>query len=933
MADTEKIRIVVDAWDNASDTLRNIETRLSNLTRGIGNLNGALRQYNSSMASVNRMMIDVVQEIGSAIYDFTSDSISNFSELSAQHAKTLGAMANDYDKTLESQQKFIEHSEKLKQQAIDLAKYGVNGQGSLATPVEVASVQTELVKAGVSADAMVNTNIVQDVLQFAQANQLDTGTAVEFAVSLGSQFKVNYEDWGDMLDKVSHTADMSIVDVKDIVASMKYAGGISSGIERPMEEVLGMISVLGNFGLKGSQAGSGIQALLTRLLTGDTTVISDAMAEVAPPKALEAFYDFSNYAKSGGSEITYDDILNETFTETDITGELRPMEDVIDTMETVMADLTDEEQAWFAKKLFGLYQMKSAYALINGDDSSDMALQDVIKEIEENSTGTNANKLAELLNSQDGQIKATMNLIEGIKTELGQMLEPTTLAVLHEVQEFLKDPGNYDINWDSIRTSLDESCDAIEQAYGSAISTAVRNLGGLAIDLGQVVEEIAPEFVTGILNVFNSLITGNIFGEDGVSGNWGEMINNMRTSLEGLPEDLQALGDKVVDVVDMFGKLAALNVATTIAQLVTSVLQIALMTVNAASVIVTGSGIGGGGGAGAGGASVSGLSGKTVAGSADDIARLTGTSADDVISFLGKKSKYTIDDIARYMGASTDDVINALGPEIASVLKAGKLANFGKAAGILGTLWQVGSSGYEAYQNFQAGDTKGGVEAISGGAGSLAGAWAGAKGGAALGTAIVPGWGTLIGGIGGAVGGALGGDVLSRWLSGEIYNKVTGTESDTGPKVNEAPVPTPTPPAPTPKAEPSGNYPSIGSAPTPTPKPTSEQITNPMPAPAPVPTPTSADSTTSVDWAKIIPGWNSVLSNTGRQDAIQNLLNNNITITPSFKMEAPQVRVEVTVDSDGKVTSQNQSILNPSFNSQINSWYHRASSQMGATTK
>mgnify|MGYP007025197822 CR=1 FL=1 len=81
------------------------------------------------MAGVNRMMINVVKEAGAAIYDFTSDSIDNFTELSEQHAKTMGAMANNYDKTLESQQKFMENSEKLRQQAIDMSKYGVTING------------------------------------------------------------------------------------------------------------------------------------------------------------------------------------------------------------------------------------------------------------------------------------------------------------------------------------------------------------------------------------------------------------------------------------------------------------------------------------------------------------------------------------------------------------------------------------------------------------------------------------------------------------------------------------------------------------------------------------------------------------------------------------------------------------------------------------
>ena len=871
MADTEKIKIVVEAEDNASQILGRIKS-------GISGLNSALRQYNSMMSSFNHAMINGVKEMGSAIYDFTSDSIDNFSELSEQHAKTLGAMANDYDKTIESQQKFIENSEKLKQQAIDLAKYGINGQGSLASPTEVSALQTELVKAGISADTMLNTDVVKNVLQFAQANQLDTASAVEFAVSLGSQFGIAPNDWGNMLDKVSHTADMSIIDVSDIVASMKYAGGISSGLDRPLEETLGMISVLGNFGLRGSQAGSGIQALFTRLLTGDTTVISDAMAEVAPEKALKAFYDFSNYAKSAGSEITYDDILNETFTENDITGQLRPMDEVIDTMESVMAELTDEEQAWFAKKLFGLYQMKSAYALINGDDASENSLNEVIKEIQTNSTGTNSNKLAELINSQSGQLQSTRNLIEGIKTELGQMLEPTTLAVLHEVQEYLKDPGNYDINWSNIQSALDESCDAIEDAYGTAIANAVRNLGGLAIDLGQVVEELAPEFVEGFGEVFGDILSGNFFGKDGVSGSWGDMIDNMNESLKDLPPNLQELGEKIVDVIDMFGKLAALNIATTIAQLITSVLQIAMMTINAASVVVNGTG--------------STTTTTTYDSNGNPTKQSTTTkdgNGNTVVTTTDSKGKTTTTTTKKGTPGSGNN-IPGINPGLMNTALTMMLINE------ISDIIEVANGGIsdKSPNAFLKGIDAGTVIGLATGQYKIdnngTGLWAPDD-------KIIDGEGNVI-----AKDNPFGTRIYDYERTLELLDMYKSDPEAGGLLMSEAEL-------------------SVISSLSESINALNENI-NGM----------ANQSTSTTNWADVIPGFYAY-SEQGQQRAIQNYLDNQISITPQFSMDAPQIQVNVTVDGTGNVLRQTQAILNPGFNTSINNWYQRVASQNGASPK
>lgn len=801
MADEEKIILTLEADDGASGKIDNVTKSIQNMEKeangigsgtssgmskfissiedGINKVNNVTRHYNNTMSGFNRMVINSVKDMGSAVYDFTTDSINNFTQFSEQHSKTLGAMAADYNNTAASQAKFFEDAQKLKNQALQIGTYGVNGTGSLMTPTEVSGAQTELVKAGISVNDILGSNVTADVLEFAQANDLDTSSAVEFAVTLGNQFGVDTKDWGLMLDKVSHTADMSIIDVADIVQSMKYAGGITSGLDRSLEETLAMISVLGDFGLKGTQSGSGIQALITRLLTGDTTVITEAQAAVAPGDALEKFYEFEKLAKPDGN--------------------LLPMADVIDELDTIMADMTDEEQAWFAKKLFGLYQMKSAYALLNGDETD---LNDVIKEIEEQSEGTNANKLEQILNSQYGQLESLNNLWDGIKTDVGDRLSPFVDAIRDELFTFLSSDGNYNIDFDNLRTALDTSCDLIEQKYGSAIASAVSGIGELAIDFTQIGVQIAPELGAGLLEILSSAFDGDFFGEDGAFADWGTMIDNMHLSVDGLPEDLQGLGNAVVSTIDWFGKLVALNVASEIAELISSVLQILSIAggavINVAGAVVVngsttgGAGTGGAGTAGAAGAGVGSaggaLKGSTVVGSADDVAKLLGESSDDIITYLGKQSSYTIDDIARYMGASADDVIKTMGADIDDVIKAGAgsiddvarggsklfgaLSKTGKALGILGTLWQVGSSGYEAYQDYNAGDTKGGTEAIGGGIGSLGGGYAGA----AFGTALLPGIGTILG----AIGGSIGGDLLGRGTVGGVYDNFDNAKTNYG---------------------------------------------------------------------------------------------------------------------------------------------------------
>ena len=103
-----------------------------------------------------------------------------------------------------------------------MSKYGVtiNGvtsNGSLASPVEISAAQTALAKAGVSDEAMLNTDVVSEILQFSKSNDLGNEQSVSFAVALGNQFGYDYSQWGEMLDKVSHTADLAPIGVSDVV--------------------------------------------------------------------------------------------------------------------------------------------------------------------------------------------------------------------------------------------------------------------------------------------------------------------------------------------------------------------------------------------------------------------------------------------------------------------------------------------------------------------------------------------------------------------------------------------------------------------------------------------------------------------------------------------------------------------------------------------
>ena len=553
MADDRRVDIDIVAHDLASAVFKQVSASASSIfnsltkvSKGIDRANYAFRQYNSSMANFHSTLAGLTRISGRAVYNFTKDSITEFANLERQHAQTMGAMQSNYDKTAESQRKFLDDSKKLQEQAISLSKFGPTGKGSLYDSTQIASVQTELVKSGITADDILKTGVINDVIKFAGGNNLDLSEATDFAVNLGTQFGIKPADWGEMLDKVTKAADISPIEVTDIMESMKYAGGISSGLNRSLDEVLGMISVMGMAGLAGNMAGTGVQAMFSRILAQQD--LSDKQIGNAPTRYVGQLYNAFR-----------DDVIKN--------GNLVDMVQVTDDLNEAFEVLNDEEQAWFSKKMFGLYQMKAAYALAREGDDGQNLLEEAISQIENNSGGVLDYKYLAMLQTSYGNLESLKNAFTAVKQDFGSDLSPITQEVSRQLHDWLVDPNNYKIDWSALESAVQESGDLIAQGYGQELGDAIANIGYFGIDMAQVIGAIGPSRSTSLITGLTQLLNGD-FGD--AWNTFKQGIADANDAIDGLPEDLQDTAKACNNVITFFEILAGMDVATKIAQTITS---------------------------------------------------------------------------------------------------------------------------------------------------------------------------------------------------------------------------------------------------------------------------------------------------------------------------------------------------------------------------
>ena len=550
------ISIDINARDNATSVFRSVSAGLQSFSASsstnLNRFNNTLRTYNNTMRGFNNTIVRAMESAGRAIYNFTEDAIKRYAALEKQHSKTMGAMASDYSFSPGSvgnnTDRFYRDSSLLKSQAIKLGSTGIDNRGSLYDATEISAAQTALIKAGTSPSDIINTNALSNIIKFAGGNDIDLTQAVDFAVQLGTQFKIKPSDWDGMLDKVTYAANASIIDVSDIMDSMKYAGNVASGFDQPLSDILAALVVMGNSGLIGSQAGTGVQALFTRGMS--TTGIST----ISLPPTAHSEYQYNNFR---------DQIMSED-------GMFLGLENFTEELVMVMESMTDEEVSWFTRKIFGLFQQKAALALGRTDSDGNIVFGEIIDNIDSLSSGTNNTMMDLQLSSLGGQLEALDNAYVGFKQNFGESMTPIVGNVVGQAIQWLNSNGQYEIDYDSLKQSIDKSRESMTQKYGESAGSLVGNTGNLAVDLfraGSAQTGLVAGSTDGLINLLN----GDIFG---AISKFGDGLRKTNRDIKELPPELQGTASGFRNLIIALEALLAFNLGTKVGELITSIVRL-----------------------------------------------------------------------------------------------------------------------------------------------------------------------------------------------------------------------------------------------------------------------------------------------------------------------------------------------------------------------
>lgn len=162
--------------------------------------------------------------------------------------------------------------DKLSDKALDL------GAKTSFSAGEAASAMEELVKAGLTVDDVLN-GAADATVALAAAGEVSLPEAAAIASNAMNQFNLDATKMPKVADLIAGAANRSAIDVSDFGQSLAQAGAVANLAGVDFEDTATAIALMGNAGIKGSDAGTSLKSMLMRLQP-TTKKQSDLMKEL-----------------------------------------------------------------------------------------------------------------------------------------------------------------------------------------------------------------------------------------------------------------------------------------------------------------------------------------------------------------------------------------------------------------------------------------------------------------------------------------------------------------------------------------------------------------------------------------------------------------------------------------------------------------------------
>ena len=397
--------------------LKSAQNEADKKSKSIGNkISGIGKNMTSVGSSLTKNVTVPLTAIGVAGLKVATDFEKGMSEVRA----ISGATGKDFDA--------------LREKAIEL------GADTAFSANEVAGAMTEMAKAGWDSSQIIDG--MGGVLDAAAASGEGLAVVSTIVADTITGFGMAAGDSAKIADLLTQAANSGTIGITDLGESFKYIAPVAGSTGLSVEDVTTALSAMSMAGIKGSQAGTSLRTMLTRLVKPNDQVAA-AMQEL-------------------GIEVTNAD------------GSMKSLDDIVSNLRTSFDGLTESEKAKYAATLAGQEGMAGMLSLLNLTQEE----YDAIAASMDNAGGVAAQTAGIMQDNLQSKIEQLLGSLESLAIKLADHVIPY-------LQKF--------IEW---LTNLVDKFTALNPTTQKVILT----IAGIAAVVGPIILVIG-KFITGIGNL------------------------------------------------------------------------------------------------------------------------------------------------------------------------------------------------------------------------------------------------------------------------------------------------------------------------------------------------------------------------------------------------------------------------------------------------
>ena len=249
---------------------------------------------------------------------------------------------------------------------------------------------------------------IEGIMNLAAASGEDLATTSDIVTDALTAFGLTAEDSAHFADILAAASSNANTNVSMMGETFKYCAPVAGALGYSAEDVAEAIGLMGNAGIKSTQAGTALRTMMTKL-QGELKLSGEALGEV-------------------------------TIQTANADGIMRELSDILADCRTAFSKMSESEAAAAAETLVGKNAMSGFLALMNSAPGDIDKLRNAI----ENCDGSAEDMAAIMQDNLNGQLTILKSQLEELAISFGEMLMPVIRKVVTAVQGFVDKLNNMD---------------------------------------------------------------------------------------------------------------------------------------------------------------------------------------------------------------------------------------------------------------------------------------------------------------------------------------------------------------------------------------------------------------------------------------------------------------------------------------------------------